>query len=213
MNIYNFFIKSLLLSCLIFGISFSQGKEVNLTAKEKKELNTFFSYFSEVFLDPFTKESITDKDLIIFALGHNYKNNYERFEKGDKPYNVKLKASFVDETVNKYFGRKIKKHQSIDPVRYVKGKYICPDNSSEEFSFSQIENLYDLGNNLFLANVNNFNADPAWTGDTHATLQEWKKKDEGVRVPEISEKMKATLQKVIENGKSRYILIDYQIVK
>ncbi len=207
-------LKRLLMICILTAAATmvfaqTQGKEVKLTPEEKKDLNTFFSNFSEVFVEPFEKDKITDKDLILFSVLHNYKNNEKRFVKGGKEYQVKIKASYIDETVMKYFGKKIMKHQSVDDngIEYRDGWYSTTDASGEEYVFSQITSLYDNGS-IFTAAVNVYSASSGWTGDTHANETIWKKAvpDD---VPQVTEKMKATLKKVTENGKSRYILIDY----
>jgi hypothetical protein len=188
----------------------SPGKEVKLTPSEKKQFNTFFSNFSEVFVEPFAKDKISDIKLIEFSIYHNYKNNEKRFTKGGKEYQVKSKASYIDETVMKFFGKKITRHQSIDDsgIEYREGWYYTTDATGEEYDFSQIVSLYDNGNNTFIATVNVYSAGSGWVGDTHANENVWKKASPD-DVPQITEKMKATLQKVTEKGKSRYILIDY----
>jgi len=213
-------LKTIIGIILIFiisaGITFAQTpvKEVKLTPAEKKQLNTFFSNFSEVFFEPFTKDKISDSKLIEFSVIHNYKNNEKRFVKGGKEYQVKIKASYIDETVMKFFGKKITKHQSVEDtgIEYKDGWYYTTDASGEEFDFSQIVSLADNGNNLFTATVNVFSASSGWVGDVHESEKEWKKASPD-DVPRVTEVMKATLQKVTEKGKSRYILIDYTRVK
>lgn len=210
--------KNKALAAIIFlfvflpGISFAQitPKEVKLTPAEKKQLNTFFSNFSEVFVEPFAKDRISDIKLIEFGIYHNYKNNEKRFTKGGKEYQVKIKASYIDETVMKFFGKKITKHQSIadSGIEYKEGWYYTTDASGEEYDFSQIVSLVDNGDNIFTAIVNVYSAGSGWVGDTHANENVWKKASPD-DVPQITDKMKATLQKVTEKGKSRYILIDY----
>jgi len=184
--------------------------EVKLSPAEKKQLNTFFSNFSEVFVEPFEKDKISDIKLIEFSIYHNYKNNEKRFVKGGKEYQVKIKASYIDETVTKFFGKKIFKHQSIDGsgIDYKDGWYYTTDATGEEYDFSQIVSLVDNGGNMFTAIVNVFSAGSGWVGDVHATEKEWRNADTD-DVPQVTGKMKATLQKVTEKGKIRYILIDY----
>ena len=202
----------LLILAFAASIAFAQtpGKEVKLTPKEKKELNTFFSNFSEVFVEPFAKDKISDIKLIEFSIYHNYRNNEKRFTKGGKEYQVKIKASYIDETVMKFFGKKTTQHQSIadSGIEYKDGWYYTTDATGEEFDFSQIVSLVDNGSNMFTATVNVYSAGSGWVGDTHANENVWGKASPD-DVPQITDKMKATLQKVTEKGKSRYILIDY----
>lgn len=206
------FVMSLMILLYVAEISFAAtpGKEVKLTPAEKKQLNTFFSNFSEVFLEPFAKDKISDTELIEFSIYHNYKNNEKRFVRGGKEYQVKIKASYIDETVMKYFGKKITKHQSIDDsgIEYKDGWYYTTDATGEEYDFSQIVSLSDNGNGMYTAMVNVYSAGSGWVGDTHADEKAWKNASPD-DVPRVTQVMKATLQKVTENGKSRYILIDY----
>jgi hypothetical protein len=213
MKTNSFLLKIILVIIFIQHISFPQGKDIKLSPKEKKELNTFFSNFSEIFMEPFTKENLSDKALINFGVSHNYRNNLKKCEKGEDPTIVKLKSSFVDDAVNKYFGKKIKTHQSVEDYKFSNGKYTIPEAAGEAYVFSQIENLYDNGNNFYSANINVYSIGSGWSGSPHGTPKEWQKKAADEGMPELTNKMKATIQKVTENGKTRYILIDYFKVK
>jgi len=190
----------------------SAPKEVKLKPAEKKLLNTFFSNFSEVFVEPFEKDEISDSALIQFAVSHNYRNNYKFFVKGGEEYQVKIKASYLDESVNKFFGRKIVKHHPVGEIDYRDGWYYTTDASGEEFSFSQIATLVDNGSSMYTATVNVYSAGSGWTGNVNGTDAEWKKASPD-DFPQLSEVMTATLQKITEKGKSRYILIDYLKLK
>ena len=65
---------------------------------------------------------------------------------------------------------------------------------------------------MYTAAVNVYYAGSGWTGNVHGTEKEWKKFSPD-DVPQLANVMQATLQKVTEKGKSRYILIDYIKVK
>ncbi len=212
----NIFIIIIVSFVMLAGIAFAgtSPREVKLTSAEKKQLNTFFSNFSEVFVEPFAKDKISDRALIEFSIYHNYKNNEKRFVKGGKEYQVKIKASYIDETAMKFFGKKISKHQSIDDsgIEYKDGWYYTTDASGEEYDFSQIVSLVDNGDSIFTATVNVYSASSGWVGDTHATEKEWRKASAD-DIPQVTQVMKATLKKIIDKGKSRYILVDYVKVK
>lgn len=209
-------VKTFLITVILISAAavFSQtsGKEVKLSPAEKKLMNTFFSNFSEVLMEPFTRESITDMELIQFAVSHNYRNNEKLFTKGGEEYQVKIRARYIDDTVNKFFGRKIIQPQSIEGIDYKDGWYYTTDASGEEYLFSQIVSLHDNGNGIFTAKVNVFQAGSGWTGNVHGDEKEWRKSSPD-DVPEVLEVMEATLRKVKEKGKSRYILTDYVKVK
>lgn len=212
----NRFFKKLVLLASVSAVlagavpALTAGKELKLSAKERKELNTFFSNFSEVFVEPFTRDSIKDSDLIRFSVSHNYINNIKLFSKGGKEYQVKISASNVDASVMKFFGRKITKHQSVDDdgIEYRDGWYYKTDASGEELSFSQVASLSDEGNGTYTAIVNVYIAGSGWTGDINADEKTWKKESPD-DVPVLTWVMKATLRKVTEKGKSRYILVEY----
>ncbi|HPJ34263.1 MAG TPA: hypothetical protein PK358_05460 [Spirochaetota bacterium] len=197
---------------IIAGTAFAGtgGKDVKLTPPQKKQLNTFFSNFSGVFLETFEKDKITDKVLIRFGVLHNYRNNDKRFAEVGNDYQVKIKASYIDEAVMKYFGRKISKHQPVEDKRieYRDGWYYLTEATGEEFDFSRVVSLCDNGNNIYTAIVNIYSASSGWTGDIHGNRDEWEK-DSPDDIPELISVMKATITKVTEKGKRRYILIDY----
>lgn len=207
---------AVILLFIFTGAAFAEtpGKEVKLSVSEKKQLNIFFSNFSEVFLEPFAKDKITDKALIAFSVSHNYRNNEKLFVKGGKEYQVKIKASYIDDTVMKFFGKKISKHQSVNDAdaEYRDGWYYKTEASGEEYDFSQVVSLHDNGDGIFTATVNVFSAGSGWTGNVHGNEKEWKKASPE-DVPQITQVMKATLKKVTEKGKGRYILMEYIKVK
>jgi len=192
------------------SVVFAQNgsKEVKLSQSDKKLMNTFFSNFSEVSMEPFTRESLTDTNMIRFGVFHNYRNNEIFFVKTGKDNLLKIKANYIDESVKKFFGKSITKHQSIGDIEYKNGWYYITESSGEAFIFSQVVKLSDNGNKMFTAIVNIYSAGSGWTGNVHGTDAEWEKGSED-DIPEIIEVMKATLQKVVEKGKSRYILIEY----
>lgn len=198
------------LSCIAFAQS--AFKEVKLKPAEKKLLNTLFSNFSEALVEPFEKDEFSDAAMVQFCITHNYINNYRFFVKGGEEYQVKIKASFIDSTALKFFGRKIVKHQSIGEIDYKDGWYYTTDATGEAYFFSQIANLHDNGNSMYTATVNVYSTGSGWTGNVHGDEKEWRKASPD-DVPEITEVMKCTLQKVKEKGKSRYILVDYIKVK
>lgn len=181
-------------------------KEVQLTSEEKKKLDTFFSNFSEAYLEPFKSESITDDALIDFGVMHCYINNRKSFETVDAA-NLKVKSELVSSAVQKYFKKNINENKSTKQYKYKNGYYYVPAADGEAFTFSQIESLNELGNNLYTAFVNVYSASSGWTGNVHGTPGEWKK---GEDAPELTGKYKATIQKdANSNGNNSYILIDY----
>ena len=74
--------KSMIIVSMFFiillstNLAFGEMREIKLNQVEWKKMNTFFSNFSEVFLKPFKKGQITNKELIRFGIFHNIFNNY-----------------------------------------------------------------------------------------------------------------------------------------
>jgi len=188
----------------------SPPTDLPLSPAETRSLNTFFSNFSEVLLEPFAAQEVSDSLLIAFALGHNQRNNPQRFVAGTEEGTLRIQAPLLDETTRRFFGRAIRTHQALPArdIQFRDGWYQIFEGSGEVFFFSRIDRLEALGNDLFTAHVRVYSAGSGWTGDVHGTEADWKKADPG-DIPELTERMKATLKKITEKGKSRYILIDY----
>ena len=205
-----FFALLFSLAAIIPGSALAQSAphEIRLNASEIKKLNTFLSNFSEVFMEPFSKDTLTDKAMIAFAVAHNYRNREKLFEKLKGSAKARLKENHVSETTQKYFGRKIAKHQSAGDYEYKGGYYYLHEASGETLQFSQATRLLEIGNNSYAVDVNVYFASSGWVGSIHETPASWKKS--GEETPELSHKIKAIIAKNTgKDGKSSYILIEY----
>ena len=185
--------------------------EVKMDRALKGKLDTFFSNFSEVYVEPFAKGKTSNKALISFGIRHNEINKPERVQTvhGSSALDQRIAAKLIEPSVEWYFGRKITKHESVPGYAYKNGYYYWPGADGEGPTFSQITKLMDLGNNLFRANVNTYSAANGWEGNTHGTVSEWKRADDGSGVPELTGKMTATIKKVGSGSKQHYILVEY----
>lgn len=188
-------------------------EEIKLSQAEKNELNKYFSYFSEIYMNPFNIDAIADKDMIFFAIYHNYRHNSKIFKLSADGLKAKIKDNYIDETAMKFFGKTIGKHFASDGIAYKNNYYEIEQSGGEAFVFSQVDKFIDNGNGNFTANVNVFTASSGWTGDVNGTPGDWKKTAEGDDMPVLTGKIKATVKKVNENGNSRYILVEYKEVK
>lgn len=174
--------------------------KVELSSGEIEKLNTFFSNFSEIQMADFDEQSLTDAEIINFAVYHNHINNYTRFENlADNK--IRIKKEYIDETAEKYFDRKIKSHQSIESITYSKDYYTIENSSGEAYYFSQIEELFDAGDNNYLATVNVYVANSGWTGNCHTKPETWDEED----APEFLQKITTNIRKK-ENS---YIITKY----
>ncbi len=206
----------ILTAMLLFIISATLHGEqeprlVKLTEAQRDELDTFFSMFSEVSLDAFAGETLTDDILIKFGVYHNYRNNYKYFVKSGKENQVKISESRVDESAVKYFGRKIGRHKSIEGIDLSDGWYTVDEAAGEGLRFSQLLTFFEVGNSLFEATVQIYVAGPGWSGDVHGREEDWEKSSPG-DVPENTGMMRTLVRRVIENGECRYVLVEYRDV-
>ena len=183
----------------------TSGKEVKLNVTEKKALDTFFSNFAEADLGSFTQtDGIKNEEMINFGILHNYINKRKVFVNVDEN-TIKIKKEYIEESVNKFFGKKSIKHKSIEGVAYSNGYYTMPLADGETFRFAQIAKLVDLGSQKFEAEVNLFSASSGWTGDTHADPSTYAKMDMG-DAPSVDSKVKAIL---LKDEKGKYTLLEY----
>lgn len=181
-------------------------KEVKLDKTLKTKLDTFFSNFSEAYVKPFEEGEIKDEALIDFAIQHiiinnwNTKNNMVE-QRANDPNNGYIKRSNIDLTTYRYFGKKVKAHKE--------DYYTFPFASGEAYTFSQIDKLQDIGGGFYTADISIYMASSGFTGDSHASLDNWKKNDPS-DVPVLQKKMTSKIKKVLEDGSERYILISYK---
>ena len=192
------------------GIAVAQStpNEIRLKADEQKKLNVFFSNFSEAFVEPFHQNTLTDHTLIRFGMAHNYANRAKLFEKIENGEKSRIRASYIDESAKKYFGRNIAKHQTSGEYQYRNGFYDIVNASGEMQQFSQATRVVDLGGNRYAVDINVYSASSGWVGSMHGTPQSWKKS--GEEIPALSQKMKAIVAKTTgADGKPSYILLEY----
>jgi hypothetical protein len=183
--------------------------ETTMNIDLQKKLDTFFSNFSEAYVKPFEKGKIDDSSLISFGVIHVIINNNKLISyKGENKNEGYIKAEDVDTMTSYYFGKKVNQHKTVDNYIFEKGSYKIKMASGEAYTFSQIDKLYDLGNNKYKADVSVYKASSGFTGDSHGSINDWKAK--GEEVPELSNKVTTIIEKINENGKERYILIEYK---
>ncbi|MDR3584177.1 MAG: hypothetical protein P4L59_02495 [Desulfosporosinus sp.] len=191
----------------------NQNKGVTLDAQAQQQLNTFFSNFAEVSLEPFAKGTISNLALIRFGIYHNWINNHNLFQtKGDKAY---ISKDGVNSSVKKYFGADILKNEAPgfngpDGWTYDNGYYAIYPATAETLKFIQVSRLVDLGGGYFSADLNLYVASSGFT-DVNSPPGSWKSMDQS-DVPTLAQKLKATIQLVGDNDSKRYILIDYKSV-
>lgn len=189
----------------------SEIKKVKMNRNMKKQLDTFFSNFSEAYVEPFENGNISDENLIRFGIFHVIINNEKLIENKNDVNNGEdygyIKAENIDNKCLYYFGKKPQKHITINGYTYENGYYKFPRASGEAYTFSQIDELFDLGNNTYKAKVSIYYASSGFTGDSHGTMEQWKLDEQDI--PILSKKINALIHKSNNNGKTTYILKQY----
>jgi|GEM_PF-1086766 len=185
----------------------SEIKKIEMNANMKKQLDTFFSNFSEAYVGPFENGNISDERLIRFGILHVIINNEKLIENKNEVNYGYIKAENIDSVSLYYFGKKPKKHITIEGYAYENGYYKFPRASGEAYTFSQIDKLFDLGNGTYKAEVSIYYASSGFTGDSHGTMEQWRL--DWQDIPKLRKKINAVIQKRNNNGKNIYILKQY----
>jgi hypothetical protein len=188
-------IISLLLPCWA-----TAQTEIKLNPVQKKQLDTFFSNFSETNLHSFKQNSLSQEALLNFALAHIYKNDYKSIKHSKHGNSAIIPAALVDKVTEKYFGRKLKTHP--------KAEYPVPEASGEAYVFSQINRLMGAGQDLFKAEGVIYMTGSGGTPEPHGTPAAWKKA--GEEVEQIGN-FSALIKKATTRN-NRYLLLEYNVV-
>jgi hypothetical protein len=192
----------LLLSiCLLLPSGATAQTEIKLSAAQKKQLDTFFSNFSEAYLKSFKQNSLTQEALLAFALNHIYRNAFKSLKRSKDGAAAIIPAALVDQTTEKYFGQKLKKHANAE--------YLVPLADGEAYIFSQITRLLGVGQDRFQAEGVIYMTGSGGTPDPLGTPAAWKKAGEEVwRIGKFS-----ALIKKEKTGKGRFILLEYTFAR
>jgi hypothetical protein len=189
--------------------SLSSGKAIQLTNQEKAELNSYFTCFSEIHTAFFKKDNIPDSVLIRFGVYYNYRNHFDKFKQLEAGAKASIGEKQVADTAVRFFGAKIIKHQAIEDIEYKNNSYIIFNSDGEAYRFSQIRELTDTGQGIYDALIEIFSASSGFTGDINSSPEKWKSSGNEEEVPTSEGKIKAKIKKIEEQGKTRYILLEY----
>jgi hypothetical protein len=184
-------------------------KKVTLSDTKIKNLNAYFTCFSEIYLPEFSKGNITDSILIQFGVYYNYRNHFSAFKQIAEGSKASISEIQVADSAFKFFGIKISKHQSIDEIEYNNKKYIIVNSDGEAYRFSQLRELSDIGGGLYSAIIEIYSASSGFTGDVNASPETWKTNTDEAEIPASEGKMKAIIRKTTKNGDNKYVLLEY----
>lgn len=185
----NTFSGLLTVAGFLLSFCFSQSaicaSEVKLNDKTKAEIVGMFSLMDNSLNSSFTE--FTNEDMVHFGIVNSGFKPKKLF--ADESY--MMSAKIVDETVKKYFNRKVK-HGSTQYYKYQKGFYKIPANDSggdlDVVKITKIEKIDD--ENIMV----------------HATTYD-------PTGSKFIRKEKATFTRVTDGGKTRYVYRTYQIIK
>jgi hypothetical protein len=201
---------------------------IQLSEEQRRELNTFFSNFSEASVGPFANGQISDDELIRFGLLHIIKNRNvaELMSMRDQYGGIPLEE--VDYATNKYFDKVVSSHRSIPYHEFVSGHYMLFKLGGDGLWFSQIQSLYDNKDGTYTAIVDVYSS-----GDFNPRSQIESVYDNGngsYTVKGVTEndgrfltwedhdahlqtEWKAIFKPVYEGDRKRYILLEYLIIR
>lgn len=203
------FSRMLLVAALFCGVL---GARVPVQAKPRavkmdralrRQLNTFFSNFSEASVAPFRRGRLSDERIIWFAVRHQWMNHSQD----------KVPVARVDALANWYFGRKIQRHSlTADSAGYISfrnGIYKIEVGEGDPLPFSQIATLTDLGNGEFAATTNDYETHEEI--DFHGPYSPQKNARVDVsQGAHFTGKHKAVIKRVGAGKTRRFILLEYQ---
>ena len=185
---------------LLLPLSVFAQSEYKMNPAERKQLDTFFSNFSETGLPSFTQGALTSEVLSRFAVRHAYINDLKSLKKSKDGFSVLVPAEQVDAVTDKYFGTKIRNHAQKE--------YSAPLADGEAYVFSQIKSLQPVGDDRFRAAGEIYSTGSGGTPDPHGTPEQWAKAGETV---DSAGMFTALIQKV-KTGKEHWIILEYHVV-
>lgn len=183
----------------------NQTEELNLDNKSKRKINVFISNFAECNFKNFDIENTDDKELITFAVNHNYINNWNLFYT-DSGW-AKIHENNIEKTICKYFDKDKIKHQSISDmytnIKYDKKHYACPFEDKKNKAFAQITRI-EKKDDKYTAYANIYSDIQDCVGDPYEPIDYSKD-----RPLYINKKVEVVFKEIIENNNKRYILLKY----
>lgn len=178
---------------------------------QKKELNTFFSNFSEVYVDDFDISNYKDEDLIFFAIIHSIANFRDRIKFENN--RMFIDQAYIDKDINRFFGVKVK-HKSVYDFTYSSGRYTWRPADGEQYNhFCHVAGFYENGDGTFSAKINVYEVAPDsdW-GDTIYDPNTAVGEKSNGRYPSVG-RAEAVVKRYNMNGKETYQLIKYHFTK
>ena len=160
----------------------------------RKQLNTFFSNFSEVYLPSFAEGKLSDLALLEFALSHLNINAGDKLTPSADGNSAIAPANLIDKTTLRYFDRKIKDGR--------KATYRVELASGETYRFSQVDDVEDAGDGRTRVTGIVYAASSGAVLDPQADPTAWAADGEEA---EVAAHFTAVIRKIAK----RYVLVSY----
>lgn len=164
--------KILSMGCLLATITFFLDTPVSaMTRNEmniefRDRLDTYFSNFTEVLLEPFSYDCISNSELIRFGIGHNLRNRRDTRQNYDLSHWA-MAVEDVDDAVYKYFGKHIEA-VSTNEYQLIDDEFLIPKATGEGVRFAQVTSFDANEDGTYTAVITEFLSGPDAPDDPHA---------------------------------------------
>ncbi|WNS46702.1 hypothetical protein [Paenibacillus sp. MMS20-IR301] len=166
--------------------SYTLYKKVNLSEAERAKLGLFLSNFTELGLYKLDSAALKPADLIRFGIWHNYINNYKSAVSDTKGGKLFISRETVSASIRKYFNLPFTKHATVGEYQYNGKGYVFTGADGEAPVYVKVHSVYQTAANQYKVQGSMYNPDSSDEAGYGWVI--------------------ATVNKITENGKSRYVL-------
>ncbi len=145
-----------------------------LSSETRKGLSDFFSPFAAANMKGFDQYTLSEKDLLHFAIWHCIMHPAPSLKRINGGNDIVIPSKVIDNITQTVFDRTIKQHR--------KAQYVESLGSGEAFVFAQANSLRQRNDGTFLAAGTIYYTGAGETIDPHATRAQWKRSGADVRV-------------------------------
>ena len=200
-----FILASLLV--IMSALPAGAASRAELSTAERDRLDTFFSNFAEAHVGSFVINNELPMDMFIdFGVQHNLLNRHYDLVDVKEADSWGVKKEAVEAAVYKYFGRRITADSSRQ-YKLTNNLYIVPKAGGEAIRFAQVAEWNTAGDGVWTGIANIYTASSGFAGNTHGTVEEWKK-EEPADVPELIGRYMFTVIRS-PSDPDRQVLVDW----
>jgi len=195
-------VKRIILIIIFVGLCavLSAKNEIKLNGAEIKNLNIFFSNFSEAHVTSFDENSLNDDILLKFGIRHVYINKFSILKDSHDNLLKVVPMGLIDAATEKYFGKKVLSNR--------KKEYLTPVADSDSNVFSRITSLHDNQNGTYTAYGVIYSGVSALLRDPYEPSTDLDKANDEFSA---DADFVAVIKKS-EINKTRYIILKYEVI-